>query len=112
MWRSCPSVVGLLVGGCALYQATYGYTRWRRFRSVSWTRLTAAAVCLLLLPIGGRLPGLVTLLGLTVLVIALNVVEALIIRRTRIRRVQQEVTPAGQLEPAPAVAGHLDMSND
>ena len=43
-------VTGLLVGGCALYLATYGYTRWKMFRLVSTTRLGAAAVCCPYLP--------------------------------------------------------------
>lgn len=44
------SVTGLLYGGTALYLATFGFTRWAMFRLVSVTRLSAAAVVLLLLP--------------------------------------------------------------
>jgi low temperature requirement protein LtrA len=74
-------VAGLLLGGCALYLATYGYTRWAMFRLVSTTRLTAAAAVLALLPLAPHLPALAALtLGAAVL-IALNVVEYLRVKR-------------------------------
>ncbi|MFC1438369.1 low temperature requirement protein A [Streptacidiphilus sp. N1-10] len=65
----------LLVGGCALYLATFGYTRWRMFRRLSTTRLIAAGICLLLLPAVPRLPALATLGLLAALVVGLNVWE-------------------------------------
>jgi len=71
---------GLLIGGCALYLATFGYTRWRMFRAVSWTRLGAAAVCLAVLPVATRVPALAVVLALVVVTVALNVLEALIVR--------------------------------
>jgi low temperature requirement protein LtrA len=71
----------LLVGGCALYLATFGYTRWRMFRMVSWTRLGAAVACLAVLPFATRMPALALLLVLVVVTVALNVVEAAIVRR-------------------------------
>jgi low temperature requirement protein LtrA len=72
---------GLLVGGCALYLATFGYTRWRMFRKVSWTRLSAAAACLAVLPVATRLTALAVLLLLVVVTVALNAVEAAVVRR-------------------------------
>jgi low temperature requirement protein LtrA len=72
---------GLLIGGCALYLATFGYTRWRMFRAVSWTRLGAAAGCLAVLPVATRVPALAVVLALVVVTVALNVLEAAIVRR-------------------------------
>jgi low temperature requirement protein LtrA len=68
-------VTGLLFGGCALYLATYGYTRWAMFRLVSTTRLTASAVVLALLPVAPHLPALGALLLAAAVVVVLNVVE-------------------------------------
>lgn len=73
--------IGLLFGGCALYLATFGYTRWRMFRKVSTTRLGAAAVVLVLLPVAPWLPALAVLSLLAVVVVALNVLESLRVRR-------------------------------
>lgn len=69
------SASGLLFGSTALYLAAFGFTRWAMFGLVSRTRLTAAAVVLALLPVGPFVPALVALLGLAVVVAALNVVE-------------------------------------
>jgi low temperature requirement protein LtrA len=66
---------GLLHGGCALYLATFGYTRWRMFRAVSTTRLTAAAFVLALLPVSLRVPGLAALSLVAAALVALNVWE-------------------------------------
>jgi low temperature requirement protein LtrA len=74
-------VTGLLVGGCVLYLATYGYTRWKMFRLVSTTRLGAAAAVLALLPVATEVPGLVVLVLVAAIVVALNVVEYLRVRR-------------------------------
>ena len=60
---------GMLFGGTALYLATFGYTRWRMFGGVSWTRLTAAAVVAALSPV------------VAVVAVALNVVEHVLVRR-------------------------------
>ena len=65
----------LLAGGTALYLATFGFTRWAMFRLVSWTRLTAAAGALVLLPVAVVLPALAALALLAAGVAALNVVE-------------------------------------
>jgi low temperature requirement protein LtrA len=73
----------LLCGGAALYLATFGYTRWRMFRQVSSTRLGAAAVCLLVLPLAVVVPALVTLIALALALVGLNVLEAVIVRRRR-----------------------------
>ena len=69
------AVAGLLVGGTALYLATFGFTRWAMFHLVSWTRLTAAAVVLALLPLVPHVSALATLVLLGLVLIGLNVVE-------------------------------------
>jgi low temperature requirement protein LtrA len=71
----------LLVGGCALYLTTFGYTRWRMFRLHSTTRLIVAALALLLLPAVPRLPALATLGLLAALVVGLNIWEQIRINR-------------------------------
>ncbi|MFC1436321.1 low temperature requirement protein A [Streptacidiphilus sp. N1-3] len=65
----------LLLGGCALYLATFGYTRWRMFRLHSMTRLVGAAVMLCLLPAAPRLPALATLSLQAGLLVGLNLWE-------------------------------------
>jgi low temperature requirement protein LtrA len=75
------SPAGLLVGGCALYLATFGYTRWRMFRAVSWTRLSGALICLAALPVARFGSGLAGLLALVAVTVGLNVTEAVIVRR-------------------------------
>ncbi len=74
-------VSGLLVGGCALYLATYGYTRWAMFRLVSTTRLGAAALVLVLVPVAPHVPGLAALILVAAVLVGLNVVEYLRVRR-------------------------------
>ena len=70
------AVAGLLAGGTALYLATFGFTRWAMFRLVSWTRLTAAAVVLVVvLPLTAYVTALGSLCLLAVVLIGLNVVE-------------------------------------
>jgi low temperature requirement protein LtrA len=71
----------LLIGGCALYLATFGYTRWRMFRLLSTTRLVAAGLCLLLAPAVHELPALGTLSLLASVLVGLNIWEPLRIRR-------------------------------
>ncbi|WP_344443785.1 low temperature requirement protein A [Kitasatospora nipponensis] len=107
-----PGTAGLLYGGCALYLATFGYTRWIMFRAVASTRLVAAAVLLALLPVVVRLPALGALVALAVLLAALNLVEHLRIGRAARRAAQRErpagegavQTPAEQRCPAPELA--------
>jgi low temperature requirement protein LtrA len=79
--RLAAGPAALLCGGTALYLAAFGYTRWRMFRKVSTTRLGAAAACLLLLPLAPAVPGLVTLTLLALVLVALNVLEAAMVRR-------------------------------
>lgn len=77
----------LLVGGCALYLAAFGFIRWRLVRSVGWQRLGAAVACLCVLPIARFIPAnavLLTLLGITA---ALNLLEGLRVRRGGLGRV-------------------------
>jgi low temperature requirement protein LtrA len=66
---------GLLVGGTALYLASFGFTRWAMFRLVSWTRLTAAGAVLALLPLAPHLPALTTLTAIALVLVVLNTVE-------------------------------------
>jgi low temperature requirement protein LtrA len=66
---------GLLLGGTALYLASFGFTRWAMFRLISWTRLTAAGAVLLLLPVSTHVAALVTVTALAVVVAVLNIVE-------------------------------------
>jgi low temperature requirement protein LtrA len=70
-WSLCT----LIIGGAALYLASFGFTRWAMFRLVSWTRLTAAGAVLAVLPIARWVPALVTLTLLAVILIVLNTVE-------------------------------------
>jgi low temperature requirement protein LtrA len=66
---------GLLVGGVALYLASFGFTRWAMFRLVSWTRLIAAAAVLVLLPVATQVAALAVLVGIAVILVTLNVIE-------------------------------------
>jgi low temperature requirement protein LtrA len=81
---------GLLLGGAALYLATFGFTRWAMFRLVSTTRLTAAAAVLVLLPLAPHAPALVTLILLAAVLVVLNAVELIRVEqigwRARLRR--------------------------
>ncbi len=76
--------LGLLYGGCGLYLLCFGYTRWMMFRAVSVTRIVAAGLVLALLPLMVHLPALAALLTLAAALVALNVVEHLRVRRTRL----------------------------
>jgi low temperature requirement protein LtrA len=69
------SGAGFLYGGTALFLATFGYTRWRMFRLLSITRLVAAAVAVVLLPVAAVVPSLLGTTILAVTVAVLNVVE-------------------------------------
>lgn len=71
----------VLFGGCALYLAAFGYTRWRMFRKISRTRLTAAALVLALLPLAPLIPALAALCVVAGVTIALNAVEYLAVRQ-------------------------------
>ncbi|MGP3961003.1 low temperature requirement protein A [Nonomuraea sp. 3N208] len=74
-------VAALLFGGAALYLATFGYTRWRMFRTVSTARLSAAALCLAVVPLAGRVPALAAMAALAAVLVALNVWEARTVQR-------------------------------
>jgi low temperature requirement protein LtrA len=74
-------VSGLLIGGCMLYLATFGYTRWKMFRLVSTTRLTASAAMLVLLPFAPHLPGLTMLVLVAAVLVGLNAVEYVRVQR-------------------------------
>jgi low temperature requirement protein LtrA len=82
----------LLCGGAALYLASFGYTRWRMFHQVATTRLSAAAVCLLLVPLAMTAPGLVALASLAAVLVGLNLLEAGIVRRRRRAAVQPQAS--------------------
>ena len=73
--RLDPAVAVLLYGGCALFLSAFGFTRWAMFRLVSWTRLSAAAVVVLLLPVALLAPALASLVVLGSILVVLNVVE-------------------------------------
>jgi low temperature requirement protein LtrA len=73
-------VSALLYGGCAVYLAAFGYTRWRMFRVVSVPRLGTAAGVLVLLPVVTLLPALAALMLLAAIVVALNAGELLRVR--------------------------------
>jgi low temperature requirement protein LtrA len=80
--RLDPGTAALLFGGTGLYLATFGYTRYRMFHTWAGTRLTTAAVVLVLLPFGRLVPALVALAALSAVVVALNVVEHVMVART------------------------------
>jgi Predicted membrane protein len=96
--RLPASLAALLVGGCCLYLATFGYTRWRMFRAVSWTRLSAALACTVAYPVAAYASGLAGLLVLVLVTVALNVTEAVIVRRRE--RAGQEVEAGEVVEAA------------
>jgi low temperature requirement protein LtrA len=75
-------VAALLYGGCAGYLATFGYTRWMMFHLVSTTRLTAAGVVLVLLPLTVLLPALLSLTVLAAVLGMLNLIELRRVRRS------------------------------
>jgi low temperature requirement protein LtrA len=74
-------VAALLYGGCALYLATFGYTRWMMFRQWATRRLIAAGLILVLLPLGVLLPGLAALVVLAAIVGVLNAWEFRVVAR-------------------------------
>jgi low temperature requirement protein LtrA len=74
--RLHTDTAALLFGGAALFLATFGYTRWRMFRTVSTTRLSAAVLSLALLPLAGQIPALAAMAALTAVLVALNAWEA------------------------------------
>jgi len=69
-------VAALLFGGTALYLATFGYTRWQMFHTVSTTRLTATALSLALLPQAGQVPAFGATAAPAAMLVVLNVGEA------------------------------------
>ncbi|WP_042387875.1 low temperature requirement protein A [Streptacidiphilus melanogenes] len=73
--RLPPGALGLLFGGCALFLAAFGYTRWRMFRQMSWTRLGAAAAVLVAMALCAPLPALASLGVLAALLAGLNLLE-------------------------------------
>ena len=85
--RLDPAVAGLLYGGCALFLAAFGFTRWAMFRLVSWTRLSAAAVVVVALPVALPAPALTSLVVLGSILAVLNVVEMVRVGRLRPRHV-------------------------
>jgi low temperature requirement protein LtrA len=85
---------GLLYGGCALFLATFGYTRWMMFRLVSSTRLVAAAVVVALLPLAPHIPALAALVLLAATLVVLNAIEYRRVARTA----HQQVVAAGSAE--------------
>jgi low temperature requirement protein LtrA len=99
------SVAGLLVGGCALYLATFGYTRWRMFRRIGWGRLAGAGACLVALPVAPSVPALAVLGWLVLVTVVVNLVEAVAVRQARARyRGPELASEPAAAEPASDVA--------
>lgn len=73
--RLGSSLALLLYGGCALFLAVFGYTRWRMFRLWSTTRLIAAGVVVAAVPVASRMTALWALALLAGVVVVLDVVE-------------------------------------
>ena len=88
------AVAGLLFGGTALYLATFGFTRWAMFRLVSWTRLIAAAVVLVLMPAAPHVPALAALIGLAAVLAVLNTIELMRVERIGWRALLSRRAPA------------------
>jgi low temperature requirement protein LtrA len=74
-------VAALLYGGCAAYLATFGYTRWMMFRQVATTRLTGAAIVLLVFPVALAVDAEAALALLAAVVAGVNIVEYRIVAR-------------------------------
>jgi low temperature requirement protein LtrA len=75
------AAAALLFGGTALYLATFGYTRWRMFHTWAKTRLSTAAIVLVLLPFADGVPALLAVSVLALVVAALNAIELRIATR-------------------------------
>ncbi|WP_051943680.1 low temperature requirement protein A [Streptacidiphilus rugosus] len=73
--RLPTGALALLFGGCVLFLATFGYTRWRMFRKMAWPRLISAGAVLLVAPLCARLPALGALGALAGALLLLNAVE-------------------------------------
>jgi low temperature requirement protein LtrA len=76
-------IAGVLLGGSAVYLASFGFTRWTMFRRVSTTRLGAAALVLVLFVVVRWLPAVATLAALAVVLVGLNVMELARVRGVR-----------------------------
>jgi low temperature requirement protein LtrA len=85
--RLDPGTAALLFGGTGLYLATFGYTRYRMFHTWARTRLSTAAVVLVLLPFAHLVPALGALAVLSGIVVALNLVEYAMVSRTAADRI-------------------------
>jgi low temperature requirement protein LtrA len=81
--KDMPAVA--LCGGLALYLAAHVAFRLRNVRSVSRSRVTAAAACLALIPLAIRVPGLLALALLTAVWVALIAFEVVRFREARAR---------------------------
>ncbi|MCG7210118.1 low temperature requirement protein A [Streptomyces arenae] len=95
------ATAALLFGGTALYLATFGYTRWKTAHSLATSRLAAAALSLALLPLATHIPALASLTLLAMVLISLNVVEALVVSRVRLRA-QAESNARPSADPSPS----------
>jgi low temperature requirement protein LtrA len=82
------ATAALLFGGTALYLATFGYTRYRMFHTWAKTRLTTAAIVVVLLPLATVVPALTALASLAVVIVGLNLLEYVMVTRTRAREVR------------------------
>ncbi|GIG87145.1 low temperature requirement protein A [Plantactinospora endophytica] len=106
-----PSDAALLCGGAALFLITFAYTHWRIHRQVAWRRLGAGLLCLLMLPLAMLTPGLAALIVLTLVIIAVSLVEQLILRRQG-RGEFSGVGPDEQLETGGGRLGEADRRGE
>lgn len=72
---------GVLFGGAALFLATFAYTHWRIHQQLAWRRISAAALCVVLLTPAHRVPALAALATLLAVVVGVSLLEELILRR-------------------------------
>jgi low temperature requirement protein LtrA len=77
-------VTALLFGGCIVYLAGFGFTRWIMFHTVARTRLTAAVLVLAAMPFAPHIPALATVTLLAAIMAVLNAVEYAVVRRSTV----------------------------
>jgi low temperature requirement protein LtrA len=90
------NIAALLLGGTAVFLATFAYSLWRMRRRLPWLRLIATAVVLGLLYVADRISAGLALLSVSVLLAVLNLVEYLVYRRSE-RGDQDRTTPDAAL---------------
>jgi low temperature requirement protein LtrA len=71
----------LLCGGVAVYLVTFAWNRWQMFRVFGWGRAAAGLAAVLLLPVAVLVPAVLAVTALVIVLIVLNVAEAVAVRR-------------------------------